>query len=485
MPTVCDRHPTQPALWFCPKCHKSLCPQCISKRSGGHFQERTHYFCSRCNVEAKSHELSRIIPPFWARLHKFFCYPFTSLQSVGLIFALSLLSTFFSRGGLFSSLFQFVLWCVMVKYSFECLKSSAEGHLRPPPLSHKVLVDNYSIVFKQIALYFALSLFFFLVVSKAGSAIMVLFAVGCGICLPAMLIILAINEDLIQALNPVMVFGIIARIGGKYFLMLFFLLLLSGAPAALGYAVIRHLPQGMRPFLLIFSKNYYTIITYHMMGYVILQYHNRLDYSVELETILSSMFRPMPSGNSSPEGAPDNVDQSDLLHDVGLLVQDGELDKAIVEIERRVQIGEIEDPELCRRYFGLLKMQKMHRRLLGYAPHYLKVMVKSGAKSVAIESYLDCLRIDRAFAPDSVVQFKIAAWLTESGKHKEAVFVLNALIKTYPEDPLVPKSYYRAAQIFRERLDDVDRAVKILKAMIAKYPDLELTVFAKKYLANL
>jgi tetratricopeptide (TPR) repeat protein len=485
MAVKCDRHPTQPAWWFCPKCNKSLCPQCISKRYGGPLQDRVHYFCSKCNVEAKTYELAQVIPPFWSRLHKLFIYPLSSVQSVGLIVTLSLLSAFFSKPGLFSTIFQFMLWTVTVKYSFECLKSSAAGHFQPPPLTDKVLIENYGIVFKQIALFIVLALFFIFVVSKAGSMIMSLFVLACGIGLPAMLIVLIINEDLTQALNPVMVVGIISRIGWKYFLLLFFLLLLSGAPAALGYAVIRHLPAGMQTFMLIFSKNYYTIVTYHLMGYAILQYHHRLDYPVELETLLASVCPTVSSRTPNPAGVSDSIPQDDLLNDISMFIQDGELDKAIDEIERRVCIEEIENPELSKRYFELLKTQKKQEKLLKYAPHYLRLMVKSGAKSTAIASYLDCLRVNKTFSLESVVQFKLASWLTESGKHKEAIFALNSLIRKHPEDPLVPKAYYRAAQIFREHLDDVDKAKKILDAMISKFPDLEITAFAKNYLGNL
>jgi hypothetical protein len=119
MPITCDRHPTQPAWWQCPRCGKYACPQCISKRTDGHVQAQVYYFCPTCNVEVANLELSQVISPFWTRLHKFMVYPLTSVQSLGLISVLSLMSVMFSQPGLFSSLFRFVLWAIMVKYSFE------------------------------------------------------------------------------------------------------------------------------------------------------------------------------------------------------------------------------------------------------------------------------------------------------------------------------------------------------------------------------
>ena len=385
MPITCDRHPTQPAWWHCPRCHKSLCPQCISKRYSGHLKEQTYFFCSKCNVEVKEHDLSQVIPPFWSRLHKFFLYPLSSRQSIGLIAGLSVLATFFSKPGLFTLIFQFAVWSVMVKYAFECLKYSAEGRFQPPPLNSRVLFDNYGIVVKQIVLFFALFLIFGVGAAKGGPVFMILFVLFCAIGLPAMLIILIMNESVLQALNPVMVLGMISRIGGMYFLLLFFLLLLTAAPAALGYAVIQHLPAGMQTFLFIVAKNYYTVITYHMMGYVILQYHHRLDYPVDLETILASMY---PALSSEDPGSAEKTQHGDLLNDIGMLIQDGELDKAIDEIERRVNLDEIEDLELSKRYFGLLKTQNHQAKLLMFAPRYLRLLAKSDAKSDAVESCL-------------------------------------------------------------------------------------------------
>ena len=485
MPVSCDRHPTQAAWWNCPRCNKNLCPQCISKRTAGHFQERMLYFCPKCNVETTAHELSQVILPFWARLHKFFVYPLSSISSIGMILALSILSAFFTQSGLFLFGLNFLLWSIMVKYSFESLKSTAEGRLTPPPLSGDVMVENFGIVFKQIALYLALFLFFLFVVVPAGPFFIILYLIFCGLTLPSMLTILIINDSLAQALNPVMVVGVIFRIGWSYLLLLFFLLLLTGAPAALHFAVIQHLPDQMQLFMYTIASNYYTLITYHMIGYVILQYHHRVGYPVELETILASMF---PAGVAAAHVAGSAVaanPNEDLLNEIGLLVQEGDLDKAIRQIEQSVQIEEIKDLELSERYVGLLKMQKQNEKLLDYAPRHLDLTVRAGKKKEAIELYIYCLRLDKAFSPQALILFKIASWLNESEKGKEAIFALNALIKLYPEDTLVPKAYYRAALIFNERLKNGGQARKILTGLIRKFPDHEIAEFARTYMKGL
>jgi TolA-binding protein len=50
---------------------------------------------------------------------------------------------------------------------------------------------------------------------------------------------------------------------------------------------------------------------------------------------------------------------------------------------------------------------------------------------------------------------------------------------------MVPKALYRVAQIFHEGLKDVERAKKVLTGLIKRYPDHEITAFAKNYLSGL
>lgn len=416
----------------------------------------------------------------------FFVYPLLSMPSIGLIAALSLLSAlFFNRSGFIALIIQFIIWSLMVKYAFESLRSTAEGRFKPPPLSSEVLLENFSIVFKQIALYFVIGFVGIFITVKLGSSALPVYALTIGVTLPSILIILIVNDDLGQALNPFLVFGIIFRIGWAYFLLLFFILLLLSAPAALGYTVIQHMPLKLQQFLFTIANNYYTLIIYHMMGYVILQYHHRLNYPVALETILSSIYPDGPQKRDNDRNHARKIQHEDLLNDVSQLVQDGELDKAIGRIEKQVECETITDMELSKRYLGLLKLCKQESKLTAYAPHHLEILVKARSKSAALELYRECLKIDNAFAPQALVSFKIASWLSEAGKHQEAILALNAIIKKFPKDAIVPKAYYRAALIFHERLQKGDQAKKILNGLIKKFPDHEICAFARNYLAKL
>jgi tetratricopeptide (TPR) repeat protein len=483
MTDLCSYHPTQPAWWQCPNCAKFLCPKCIVHRKGGYTGNDNFFFCPKCNVPGTQLNTTNIIQPFWRRLHKCFVYPFSSVQSVLVIFGLALLSTLFAHAGFFGLLLKIIPWALMVKYAFEALRATAEGRYRPPPLTSQVLTDNLGIVFKQVALFVALALLFIFVVARMNPFFWILFGVLVFIGLPAMLIILAINDDLGQALNPVYFLGMAVRIGWGYLLLFFFLLLLYSAPSALGYAVIRHMPEATRLFFWTAANNYYTLVTYHLMGCVILQYHERLSYPVDFGTLLASLH-PSTAPAALPAGqAPAVAHEAGLLNDLAPLIQDGDLDGAIALIKKETELR-IDDLQLSERYVHLLQMRHRDQELAEYAPRHLDLLVKAGDKDKALALFSECMGKEGPPAAAATL-FKIGSWFNEQGNAKMAVHTFNLLTKAHPQDALIPKAYYRAAQILHEKLMNTDRAKKILTALISKYPDHEIANFARTYLKGI
>jgi tetratricopeptide (TPR) repeat protein len=480
----CDYHPTQTAWWQCRKCRKALCPQCIIRRKGGFQESQSIFLCPKCNQVADGIEIGQIVTPFWRRLHKCFVYPLSALPSVILIFGLALLSSFFSGPGLLSLVIRFVLWAVMLKYAYEALRSTAEGRLRPPPLSEKTLSSNFQLVFKQIGLFIAIFLLFGFVVVGMDPWAWIIFGLAVIIGLPAMIITLAINDNLGQALNPVNFIGMPIRIGWGYLLLFFFLTLLLSAPGALGYYFIQHMPEPLQLFLWHSAKNYYTLVSYHLMGYVILQYHDRLGRSVDIETLLANISPeselPSAQNSASPAGNP----QRDLLTEVGILIQEGKLDRAISEIQERTQL-KIDNPELSDRYIQLLQTQNRTAELLAYAPRQLDRLIMGNEKEKALALYLSCSQGDDDFAPSATALFKIGSWFNENGQARDAVKTFNRLIKSHPADALVPKTCYKAAELLHEQLKNTEKAKSILKTLVRKYPDHDIAPFAKKYLTTL
>lgn len=75
--------------------------------------------------------------------------------------------------------------------------------------------------------------------------------------------------------------------------------------------------------------------------------------------------------------------------------------------------------------------------------------------------------------------------MNEGGKTKPALGVYNRLIKQYPQNPIVPKTYFRVAQIFHDRLMNTEKARKMLGALKDRYPEHDIIPHVENYLANI
>lgn len=486
MSVTCTRHPAHTAWWQCPRCFKPLCPLCVSRRSSKlSNQSKTLYYCPICGVEARNLELNQVIPPLWKRLPKFIAYPISSGFSAGLILALALLATMLSQPRFFPAAVFFAAWSVTVTYAFAALKSTSTGNLRPPIPSKQIWGDHLPTVFGQLLLYFAFYWIILLLIDTTHWWVVVPAMAACAMVLPAVLILITVKRDLSQALNPYPIIELIGRIGRSYLQLLGFLLLTMVMLTFLSDAAANHLPGWARIFAMAAACNYVTVILYHMTGYVILQYHRRLDYPVNLDNVLASLEPTSPTTRQKADTQPQASPGDDLLATIDRLERKGEFKRAVRQIEMRAKSSQINDLDLSQRYLDLLRKGNYHGRFLAHAARHLELLSKSGYNYKALSLYLECIRLDKKFAPQAPVLFKIACWLDEAGKSREAVYVLNSLIKHHPQNNLVPKALYRVAQIFHKGMKDAERSKKVLAGLIQKFPDHEITPFARNYFNGL
>jgi len=315
--------------------------------------------------------------------------------------------------------------------------------------------------------------------AKLGMAGGVLFSILATVFLPAMIILLVTTESLIQAINPVMFVSLAVRIGWGYLLMYFFYSILGGAPVLLGRHAIQYLPPMLHVFLFTLVKIYYTFISYHLMGYVILQYHQDIGYQVDFDD-----FKDEETEADKAMAAADDPG-SRLLNRVNQHIKDGNHEGAIAEIESESGGQKIADPLLSERYFTLLKMTGAKDKIGNHGFNHLDMLVRGDKKNQAVDVYLQCLSTDPEFSPNAGALFKVAGWLSETGRNKEAMSAYNKLTKTYPRDPLVPKSYFRAAQIFNDRLMNPEKAKRILTGLMKKYPEHDIIPFVERYLEQM
>jgi tetratricopeptide (TPR) repeat protein len=477
MKKFCNGHPTRKAHWHCPKCNAMLCPECVTARESENFGKKDiHHFCPKCNLPVEWVGVQNLIDPFWNHMPRIFTYPF-SLQPLVLISVLSVATLFLSGGDFISGILRGAIWLIVLKYSFESLKATASGNLKPPSVNGKTISEDIQQVFKQFAIYVLIFIGFSYISFKVGLVAGFTFAIVVLFFVPSMIILLVTTGSLFHAINPVVFVGLAFRIGWAYFLMYFFLFLLGSAPAYLAQFVIRFLPPELHLMLFGFAKSFYTIVSYHLMGYVILQYHEKIGYQVDYED-----FSDPDAENFGPQKTdPDAV----VLSKATPLIKEGKLDEAIALIKQMTHQQPISGIELSERYYNLLKMRKRTAELLEHGIPHLDLLTAQNQKNKAIAVYTECRTMAANFLPSANALFKLAGWLNESGKTKAAVAVYNTLAKSYPDNPLVPKAYFRIAQIFHDRLMNKEQAKKALDLLLRKYPNHDIVPQAESFLARI
>lgn len=474
MATFCNYHPTKKAHWVCPSCEVNYCQECVDNRVvDQHGKKKVYHFCPECNVEAERGAFEDIVEPFWFRIPKFFIYPFNPRPLI-LMLVLSFLSVLLIFPSLLSLLIQIFIAGLFLKYAFSALKNTANGSFQPPKIDSKTLLEDFSIVFKQLGMFIIIGYGFYKVTQMAGIIIGLVFLGFAVLSIPAMIIVLVGTNSLLQAINPAMFVVMAWRIGWSYLLMYFFLMLLIAAPAVLGQYIVGYLPVKLHLFLLKLAQNYYTLISYHLMGYVIFQYHEEIGYDVDFEE------EELP-----PEEIPSGEGESDqLLNRVDMMIKEGKLDDAISLIKSET-LGAITALGLAERYYNLLKLKKQTPDMLEHGKEYLDLLAKGNQKAKLVQVYSECISKDPNFTAKPTTLLKAASYLNEAGKHEESLEAYSRFIKANPENPLVPKAYFLASNIFNEKLKNPGKAKKILRNLIEKYPNHDIIPHAQRYLSEM
>lgn len=481
MKIVCNYHPTKPAHWNCEKCGANLCPACVTQRDQeGYAKGQKLHLCPKCYLPVEWIGVGNLIDPFWKRLPKIFAYGFYPRPLV-LVIIIAAISALSPDTPIFSYIFHGILGIILLKYSFESLKATASGDLKPPRVNAETVISDIGPVLKQGVMYFLIFFVFGFLMSTWGPFIAYPYLFFIGLLIPSMIIILVSSGSLLKALNPVAVGSIAIRIGGAYLLVYFFFMILGNAPAVLGNHLIKHLPEALQRVLQIpmmtFFQGFYSIVTYHLLGYVILQYHEEVGYAVDQDD-----FRdPTEEAAENSQADPD----AHVLNAVNPLIREGKLDEAIALIVEMTTVVGIRGVNLGERYYTLLKMKKKIPEMLTHAEYFLELLANQNKKTKALMVYVECKKIKPDFLPDANALFRLAGWMNEMGKSKEAIATYNRMVKEYPEHKLVPKAFFRVAQIFQDRLMSPDNARKILTGVKKKYPNHEIIPHVENFLANI
>lgn len=477
MDLICENHLERPAYFKCDSCNSYFCPECVLKESGDKYTVRPSYICPKCNHEARFMGVSQSLPPFWERLPEFFIYPFRRIAPMAIIAAVALCHFIMAKPFLSHKVILLFIWLFVIKYSYSAMLDSMKGTLVPPKLSYESLFDHYFQVFKQAGVFILAGLFFALSVSVLGrTAGFMLFSILL-LFVPAMLIILVISNRLLVAVNPVNFIGLARRIGWAYLVMLLFLMFLEGAPAILIHMAKPHLPENVIALISAAANSYYTIISYHLMGYVMLQYHDRVGLTVNPEDFIDPSMINITGQDD---------EDTKTLQNISSMIVQGDIDPAMALVRNKIKTDGVTSLNTAERYYSLLKLHGSKDEALEVGTEYLKLLIDKKDSTQAIDVYIDCSKHDRAefeMAPGQLYQ--LGQWLAACGMTSDAIGVLEKIAVQHPGDAFVPQAFFKLATIYKEYLNDEKTTRNILNLLIEKFSGHAIASKAEKYLAQM
>lgn len=390
------------------------------------------------------------IVPFWNRLREISLYPAhpASLTTI-LVLALCHLVAYLPLG----FALDLLVWVALYKYAFECLRATANGRMEPPEIA---LAVEDSLGWDQIKLQFvfvAVNMAAFIWLGPVGGLVVSLVL---AFALPGAIMSLAMDENLLLALNPMTWVAVASRLGWPYVAVAALYFVFNTSKRVAMAFVLPVLPPVLSQIAFYFLTHYVIVATFHLMGYLIYQYHDVVGYE------------PVPQQPLSRAKA--DPDQS-LLDEAAELVRDGDPDVAADTLGHAIK-GRGGSEAVHVQYRKLLAVLGRRDEQLRHGREWIDVLLAQDKDKRAVDVARECLDLDAAFElsnPDDVL--RVAQKAVEIGSTQVALKLVSAYIKTHPKHRDVPRNALLAAKVLAERMGKDDVAKKLLDQVGERFPN--------------
>lgn len=455
----CKYHPLTGATFFCRDCNTHFCDKCVDDAP----EHNGNILCLSCGKHLESLGSANTVTPFWRRLQEAFKYPLNA-SALSLIIGTAVLTSIASAISLMW-IFALVIYLIAVgailKYSFRCLEKTADGEMSAPDIP-----DAYQ---GGVSLLFQLILMIVILTGAVGATGYYLSYTLGGIlgflaiiCFPAMLIRFAMTENFIEALNPIAAIGLIMTLGLPYGLLMAFIIIMMSSMGVLYELAQAVLPAGTYLVQSIIS-NYYSVVIFHLMGYILFQYQRELGYIAR-------------SSNEDDEVQRTDVER--LTAKLDVFLKEGDYEK-VVNLYHQAFKQFPQEKQFFDKYFELIYLCKKPALMQDFAPQYLQFTLQQKRYDRLTSLYKQILILVPDFIPPQPeIRVELARLYKQQNDLKLAVKLLNGLHKTHPEFTGLPKAYQLLAdclELMPNMAAQADKARKLAQQLEIKLKEIEAT----------
>jgi len=414
----------------------------------------------------------------WQQLPYILIYPLLG-HALPLIIVFSFL-LWLTLGNALAIVLFFTMIAGTLKYAYSVLEDTMLGYATPPALTFDRWNPANLRPVKQL-LYLIFIVGTTNLFQNIGGNMLALPFLALGIFfMPASAVIIANQNNLSAALNPLKLLVLVYKIGIRYLLVSFLLTLniLLSLPIFLMMPLIgRILPKigliidGFSLLLLVMLNIYLLLMIFHLLGFVV--YHRRESLGFEV------VFSPEREEEAQQQAQDKQVEI--LLDEVYWLSRQQGQEQAAVETLLAKLPAFDEQLNIQHRLFERTCLWESKKVALVHGRYYLNLLLQKKQLSIALAVYQTCLSFDAQFAPKTSYQIlPLAKQANREKQYSFAFSILEKFLADYSTHVEHVEAKLLMAQLLAERLERIKEA-KAIMALLLKEKEHQLYPEIKKY----
>lgn len=347
---------------------------------------------------------------------------------------------------------------MVLKLAVEALLNTAHDRIGPGKAGGVSANDSQALGQIGLLLIFGLPIYLLALWGSIDLGWLALL-VGLGV-LPAAIMLHAVDENLLHALDPRAWWELLSRLGTSYFIMVGCLLCLLLAVLGAQWATRSVLPALLNAPVSAFIGFYALLVAYHLMGRVIVQQHEALGLD-----LTPPIVRPRLG----------NAEEDEVMQLADHLLANDEptaaADALLALIDRRGTSAPVH-----QRYREILQANGDSERLIQHARSYISVLLALGQPKQAAALWVESRSRDPNFqldAPEHITA--LIAHAAATGQSQMAVDLAAGFNTRFRKDPDIPRNLLTAARLMAERFGRADEARHLLEGLLETYPEHPLS----------
>ncbi|RMF17097.1 MAG: hypothetical protein D6758_06900 [Gammaproteobacteria bacterium] len=385
----------------------------------------------------------------------FFLYPLKR-DPIILILICTLVPAVLSSG-LLALAVSLLLLGAQTRYLFAVIEHTADGHLEPPALGTAFSGGGLILVIQQVVIFVLLGVAVQVITAYAGWFAGMLSLLVVVLALPAIILLLAIEGQIGDALNPLRWLGLIAALGWPYFVLFGYLVLLFLGAGIVTDFMWQHFSPSAAQALMGMSASYFSIVAFHLMGYLLYQYQDRLGFAAD--------------GDDAEVVAQGPRSDAETLTDVDVRLREGDFMAAAAALAGYVERHRTDGLQI-ERLFRILQESRDEQALRKYARLFMEYFLSAGQGDSLIALLNRIREQDPAWQPaNAELAFQAAEVAYQQGDIRLALWLLKDFHKRYAQDAMVvADALILSARILANHLKNPQKAAAFLKTVQARFP---------------